>query len=107
MSRHFHRGLGLILANLYVVVLVNKSRWLPHLVAVGRPMGGRGAGTGLLLAFGLPIAAIICFLWPERLMWWFSPRTPPDFEYLFQESAWYLLGYVLLVVAIGILLLFR
>ncbi len=29
-------------------------------------------------------------------MWRFSPRTPPDYDYLFQETAWYLLGYALL-----------
>lgn len=107
MSRHFHRGLGLVVAILYVIVLLNRSRLLPHLVVARGSIGYRGAGTGYLLAFGLPIAAIFCFLRPERLMWWFSPRTPPDFEYLLQENAWYLLGYVLLVVAIGILLLFR
>ena len=107
MIRHFHRVLGLIVAVLYVTVLLNRSRFLPQLVIAGRSVGTRGAGTGYLLAFGLPIAAIVCFLWPERLMWWFSPRTPPDYEYLFQENAWYLLGYLLLMVAIGILSLFR
>jgi hypothetical protein len=105
--RQFHRGLGLVIAVLYVIVLLNRSRFLPNLVFAGRSVGAHEAGTGYLLAVALPFAAVICFLWRERLMWWFSPRIPPDYAYLLRESAWYLLGYILLIVGIGILQLFR
>jgi hypothetical protein len=107
MTRRFHRLLGLLLASLYVYVVIHKSTFLPNLALAPPVAGSRKAGTGYLVAFGLPLAAIVCFLWPERLMWWFSPRTPPDYEYLFTEGAWYLLGYVLLAVGVGVLMLFR
>jgi hypothetical protein len=31
----------------------------------------------------------------RKPMIWFPPRTPPDYDYLFTESAWYVLGYFL------------
>lgn len=39
-------------------------------------------------------------------MWWFSPRIPPDFEYLLTAGFWYLLGYACLLIGGGLLLLF-
>jgi len=94
-------------AAVYLLWIIHPGHgWL--VVGIPRSLGYAGkAGTGILVAYGLPLAAIVCFIWPERLMWWFSPRTPPDYEYLFTEGAWYILGYVLLILGIGILLLFR
>jgi hypothetical protein len=65
------------------------------------------AGTGLAVIYGLPLAAIACFLMPRRLMYWFSPRLPPAYDYLLTESFWYLVGYLLLALAVAVLLLFR
>jgi hypothetical protein len=105
--RRFHRVLGLVLACLYVYVVIHKSALLPNLVLAPPFAGSRKSGTGYLVALGLPLAAMVCFIWPEQLMWRFSPRTPPLYDYLFTEPVWYLLGYVLLLVGIGVLLLFR
>jgi len=105
--RRFHRTLGVVLACLYAYVITHKSHFLPNLVAAPRLAGARYSGIGYALIYGLPPAAIVCFLWPERLMWWFSPRTPPLYDYLFAEASWYLLGYLLLALGIGVLLLFR
>jgi hypothetical protein len=105
--RRFHRGLGIGLGLLYVFWIAHQGQGLP---AVGIPesVGYTGkAGAGILVAYDLPLAAIVCFIWPERLMWWFSKRIPPDYEYLFTEGAWYVLGYVLLIIGVCVLLLFR
>ena len=40
-------------------------------------------------------------------MRWFSPRIPPDDDYLLTPGFWYLVGYLALIVGIGVLLLFR
>jgi hypothetical protein len=107
LIRHFHRGLGVVLAALYVYWVTHQGAGLPK-VGMTSGVGYQGkSGTGVLVAYGLPIAAMICFIWPERLMWWFSPRTPPEYDYLFTEGAWYVLGYFLLAVAIFVLLMFR
>lgn len=105
--RRFHRALGLVLACLYTYVIAHKSHFLPALAVAPRLAGARYSGAGYALIYGLPLAAIACFVWPERMMWWFSPRTPPLYDYLFTEASWYLLGYVLLALGIGVLLLFR
>lgn len=104
-----HQALGLGLLALYVVALFYRSTLLPGLAVSPAyvPHAFRHAGTGIMVAYGLPLAAIICFLWPERLMWRFSPRTPPDYAYLLTEGFWYALGYFLLLVGSGVLLLFR
>jgi hypothetical protein len=109
MNRRIHQALGLGLLALYVVVLFCRSTLLPGLAASAAyvPHAFSHAGTGLMVAYGLPLAAIVCFLWPERLMWRFSPRTPPDYAFLLTEGFWYALGYFLLLVGIGVLLLFR
>jgi len=105
--RIFHRTLGILLAGVYVYWITHQGRGMPAIgVRVPAVYIGK-AGTGILVAYGLPLAAIVCFVWPERLMWWFSPRTPPLYDYLFTEGAWYLLGYALLLIGIGVLLLFR
>lgn len=107
MIRRFHRGLGIGLGLLYVFWITHQGQGLPS-VGIPASVGYSGkAGTGILIAYGLPLAAIVCFIWPERLMWWFSPRTPPDYDYLFTEGAWYILGYVLLIIGIGVLLFLR
>jgi hypothetical protein len=62
--------------------------------------------TGWLVVFGLPLVTIICFSWPEQLMWRLSPRLPPSYEYLFTPGVWYLLGYVCLALSVGVSLLF-
>jgi len=62
---------------------------------------------GWVVAFGLPLLAIVCFIWPERLMRRFSPRIQPSNDYLLTESFWYCMGYAALIVGIGVLLLFR
>jgi hypothetical protein len=85
-------------------------RWLPDLATAAASLGGPHVpklSRGLLAAYGLPLAAIGCFVFPERLKWWLSPRPPPEFEYLLTESFWYFLGYVLLALSVGVLLLFR
>ena len=110
--RHFHRGLGLALLALYVVVLTHRSHFLAGLEFVRSPIplgGPRSANplSGWLVALGLPLVAIVCFVWPRRLMWWFSPRTPPSYDYLLTENFWYCVGYAALIVGVGVLLLFR
>jgi hypothetical protein len=76
--RAFHSVLGLALAVLYVLVLGRRSPLLPNLPG-GAVMGWvrpyAHAGTGLAVIYGLPLAAIACFLMPRRLMYWFSPRA--------------------------------
>jgi hypothetical protein len=62
------------------------------------------SGTGEALAFGLPLAAIVCFLWPERLMRRFSPRLPPHYDYLLTEGIWYTYGYAVLLLASALLM---
>jgi hypothetical protein len=105
--RRFHQILGLVLAALYAYWDTHQGKGSPAVGLAGHLGYGGKAGTGILVAYGLPLAAIFCFIWPERLMWWFSPRTPPDYDYLFTEGAWYLLGYVLLALGVGVLMLFR
>lgn len=105
--RGFHSVLGVLLAVLYAALLAHPA-WLPGLTAAAqwaRPFSR--VGTGLAVAHGLPLAAIACFLMPRRLMLWLSPRVPPLNDYLLTEGFWYLAGYLLLAVAVGLLLLFR
>ncbi len=80
--------------------------FIPSPLPVPVPTSGDPA-LGWLVAFGLPIVAIMCFVAPDRLMRWFSPRIPPDYDYLLTPGFWYLVGYVALIVGIGVLLLFR
>jgi len=110
-ARRFHLGLGIALAILYIHLVVHQASLLPELAAPP-PLDHFSwafakSTTGYLVAYALPVAAIACFIWPERLMWWFSPRPPPSYDYLITEGVWYFLGYVLLVVGVGVLLLFR
>ena len=108
--RGFHNVLGLLLSVLYVLLLARPSHLLPKLpdaAMMGWVRPYAHAGTGLLVIYALPLAAIACFLMPRQLMVWFSPRVPPSYEYLLTESFWYLAGYFLLATAVGVLLLFR
>ena len=108
--RAFHSVLGLVLAVLYVLLLGRPSHLLPNLPSaptMGWVRPYSPAGTGLVVIYGLPLAAIACFLMPRRLMYWLSPRPGPLYEYLLTESFWYLAGYVLLGLSVGLLLLFR
>jgi len=87
-------------------------RFLPGLQFVASPLpfpGPRSGNpvNGWIVALGMPLAAITCFIWPERLMWWFSPRIPPSYDYLLTEGFWYYVGYASLIVGVGVLLLFR
>jgi hypothetical protein len=111
MIRRFHMGLGLLVAALYVYVLLHQATLLPGLGAPSPlehfSFAFSKSATGDLVAYALPLAAIACFIWPQRLMWWFSPRTPPSYDYLMTEGVWYLLGYVLLVIGVGVLMLFQ
>lgn len=105
--RGFHSVLGVLLAVGYAAILAHPA-WLPGLTAAAQfaPPYSRAA-TGLTMAYGLPLAAIACFLMPRRLMLWLSPRVPPLYEYLLTTGFWYLAGYLLLALAAGLLLLFR
>ena len=85
MIRRFHRGLGIGLGLLYVFWITHQGHPLP---AFGIPAsaGYTGkAGAGILVAYCLPLVAIVCFT----------------------EGAWYILGYVLLTIGVCVLLLFR
>jgi len=75
--------------------------------AITPPQIAGKAARGYWVIYGLPVAAIVCFLFPRRLTWWLSPRPPPLYEYLITDGVWYVLGYCLLAVGIGVLLLFR
>jgi hypothetical protein len=105
--RRFHVGLGVGLIMVYAFVLFHRSDVLPGLVAKGMPSIVGRAARGYWVIYGLPIAAIVRFLFPQRLTWWLSPRPPPLYEYLITDGVWYLLGYCLLAVGVGVLLLFR
>jgi len=105
--KRFHILVGLSLAAGYFYVLLHREKLLPALSSPA--VGGvavHGAARGLLVIFGLPLAAIVCFLWPERLMWWLSPRVPPSYDYLLTENFWYVVGYCLAVIGICVLMLF-
>jgi hypothetical protein len=109
VSAHFHRVLGLLLLALYIYMIAHLSSLLPGLELAPSqvPIRASKIGTGWLVIFGLPLLAIGCFLFPTQLMWWLSPRTPPDYDYLLTEGFWYLLGYALLALSFGVLSLFR
>ena len=97
--RGFHSVLGVLLAVVYAALLAHPA-WLPGLSAAAqfaRPYS----------VYGLPLAAIACFLMPRRLTLWLSPRVPPLDDYLLTPGFWYLAGYLLLAVSAGLLLLFR
>ena len=110
MARKFHLVLGFALSLLYLLLLSHLHRILPGLEFISSPLPipvTDSPGFGWLIAFGLPIMAIACFVAPDRLMRWFSPRIPPDDDYLLTPGFWYLVGYLALIVGIGVLLLFR
>jgi hypothetical protein len=109
VNAHFHRFFGALLLALYIYLLVHHASLLPGLdIAPSQvPLRASKIGVGWLVIFGLPLLAICCFLFPTQLMWRLSPRTPPDFDYLLTEGFWYLLGYALLLLSIGVLSLFR
>ncbi len=110
MARKFHLVLGIALSLLYLFLLSHLHRILPGLELLPSPLPvpvADSPGFGWLVAFGLPIFAIACFVAPDRLMRWFSPRIPPDEDYLLTPGFWYLVGYVALIVGSGVLLLFR
>ena len=107
-SRRFHVTLGLILSAVYPYVVTHVEELLPVLSAAAAVPGIiPRRGRGLMVAFGLPVAAIVCFLFAPQLKWRLSPRTPPLYDYLFSEGAFYIAGYALLAVGVGVLLLFR
>jgi hypothetical protein len=110
--RRFHRALGLVVLLAYAYVLTHLAGVLPGLQFLPAPFPGLGLRSGnpvngWLVIFGLPLVSVICFIWPEQLMWRLSPRTPPDYDYLFTPGVWYLLGYVCLALGVGVALLFR
>lgn len=111
MARLFHASLGIALLLTYIYVVSHQERFLPGLAAATQ--GGHDgvhfprASRGLLLIYGLPLAAAACFIAPERLKWWLSPRTPPDYDYLLGEPFWYLIGYLLVGISAGLFALFR
>jgi hypothetical protein len=105
--RRFHIFLGLSLIAGYIYVVLHRKELLPGLSSA--TAGGvvlHGAARGFLVIYGLPLAAIFCFLWPERLMWRLSPRIPPFYDYLLTENFWYFVGYFLAVIGIGVLMPF-
>jgi len=108
MIAHFHRAFGLLLLLVYIFLLAHRSSLLPGLefTSVHTAIYGK-QGTGWLIVLGLPLTAIACFLIPTQLMWWLSPRTPPDYDYLLTEGFWYAVGYALLALSVGLLSLFR
>jgi hypothetical protein len=109
MISKIHRGLGVVVLCLYVYLMTHLSSLLPGLDLAPTPvaMAGNKRGTGLLIILGLPLLAVACFLFPTQLKWRFSPRTPPDFDYMLTEGFWYLIGYVLLALSLGVLAIFR
>jgi hypothetical protein len=110
MARPFHTLLGLFLLVVYVYGVTHLEKVLPGLAVAVDSLGVSHApklSRGLLVLYGLPLAAIACFIFPEQLKWWLSPRPPPEFDYLLNEPFWYLLGYVLVALSVGLLLLFR
>lgn len=111
MAKRFHTALGIFVSLSYLYFVTHVRLFLSQLAGVSGSLAGDNgvpkAGFGLLVIYGLPIAAIVCFIWPERLKWWLSPRPPPEYDYLLTEGVWYLVGYVLLIVSVSIFLLFR
>ncbi len=114
MARSFHTVLGVTLLVVYVYGVTHLQSFLPGLAAAAqegsgvlRPSRPSRLSRGLLVIYGLPLAGIACFIFRRRLMWWLSPRPPPEFEYLLKEPFWYLVGYVLVGLSVGVLLLFR
>jgi hypothetical protein len=105
--RGFHSVFGVLLAVVYAALLAHPA-WLPGLTTAAQSASPYShVGTGLTVVYGLPLAAIACFLMPRRLMLWLSPRVPPLYDYLLTAGFWYLAGYLLLAVSAGLLLLFR
>ena len=111
MVRLFHAALGIVLLLTYLYVVSHQGALLPGLAAATETGPGSihlpRASRGLLVVYGLPLAAIACFLSPRHLMWWLSPRTPPDYDYLLREPFWYMLGYILMAISVGLFALFR
>lgn len=109
MNAQFHRVFGALLLALYIYMLVHHGSLLPGLEFAPSqvPIVARRIGSGWLVILGLPLLAIGCFLFPTQLMWRLSPRTPPDYDYLLTEGFWYLVGYALLLLSLGVLSLFR
>jgi len=108
MARRIHLTLGLILSAVYLYIGTHVGTLLPGLDAAATMPGFiPRRGVGLVVAYGLPMSAIVCFLFAPQLKWRLSPRTPPLFDYLLSEGAFYIAGYGLLAVGIGVLLLFR
>lgn len=111
MARRFHTALGIVLLLVYVYIVFHQNKVLPGLAAANQGLPGTlpvpRLSRGLLVVYGLPLAAIVCFIMPRRLMWWLSPRPPPEYDYLLREPFWYLVGYVLVGIGAGVLALFR
>lgn len=104
-----HRILGVLILAGYALVLWNLAAWVPWLAEsldANAAAKGRAAG-GYLVIFGMPVAAAMCWLLPRSLMWRWSPRIPPTFDYLLGETFWIVLGYALLVLAVLLGVLFR
>jgi len=82
--RRFHTALGIVVLIGYVYVLCRHTALLPNLAAGlgGGPSLSTRSGAASPIVYALPLAAIVCFLWPERLKYKFSPRTPPEYDYL-------------------------
>ncbi len=110
MARKIHLVLGIALSLFYLFLLSHLHRILPGLELNRPPLPVAipdNSAFGWFVAFGLPIVAIMCFVAPDRLMRWFSPRIPPDYDYLLTPDFRYFVGYFALIVGIGVLLLFR
>ena len=111
MVRRFHTALGILLLLIYVYIVFHQERVLPGLAAADRGLPGAllapRLSRGLLVVYGLPLAAIVCFILPTRLMWWLSPRPPPEYDYLLREPFWYFIGYVLVGISAAVFALFR
>ena len=107
----FHTVLGWLVLAGYVAVVVIHGAWnfpgLGNAAAVISHVVGNKAGTGIFIAYALPLVAASCFLCPQQWMWRLSPRTPPSYDYVLGESFWYAIGYFVLAVSVGVLFLFR
>ena len=76
-ARKFHLVFGIALSLLYLFLFSHLHRILPGLEFISSPSPipvTDSPGFGWLIAFGLPIIAIACFVAPDRFMRWFSPR---------------------------------
>lgn len=111
MVKKIHFVFGLVLVGIYVHVFSNIETYLPGLALVmDFNMNGqalRGALRGVGITFLLPLIPIICFLAPDYLTRRISPRTRILGVPVLTNGFWYVVGYFFLLVAIGVMTLFR